>query len=92
MIKNVSNEQAFWFCNSKGWVGKIAHNVDEFSKDVKSVPTDSLEFHLRDDKNDFEAWLKNSLQEKRLSKKMTQIKKQKLRGEELRKALEALFV
>jgi hypothetical protein len=91
MEKNVSNEQAFWFCNRNGWVGKIAHNLDEFSKEIKNVPVDSLEFHIREDKNDFESWLKNVLQEKRLSKKMTHIKKQGLKGEELRKALINLF-
>ena len=91
MTKNVSNDQAFWFCNRSGWAGKIAHNLDEFSKEVKNVPLESLEFHLRDDRNDFETWLKNVMQEKRLSKKMAQIKKQGLKGEELRKALVSLF-
>jgi len=91
MEKNVSNEKAFWFCNSNGWVGKIAHNLNEFSKDIKSVSVDSLEFHLRDDKNDFEVWLRDILKEKRLSKKTAKIKKQNLKGEELRKALIGLF-
>jgi len=91
MSKSVSKEQAFWFCNNKGWIGHIAHTVDEFSKEVKAVPTDSLEFHLRESKNDFESWMANVMQEKRLAKKMAQIKKQGLRGEDLRKALVALF-
>ena len=91
MEKNVSNEKAFWFCNKKGWVGKIAHNLDEFSREIKNVPADSLEFHIRDDKNDFEVWLRDILQEKRLSKKTAKIKKQSLKGEELKKALINLF-
>lgn len=91
MEKNVSNEKAFWFCNRNGWIGKIAHNLDEFSREIKNVPTDSLEFHIRDDKNDFEIWLRDILQEKRLSKKTAKIKKQSLKGEELRKALISLF-
>jgi hypothetical protein len=91
MEKNVSNEKAFWFCNRNGWVGKIAHNLDEFSREINSVPIDSLEFHVRDDKNDFEVWLRDVLQEKRLSKKIAKIKKQGLKGEELRKALISLF-
>lgn len=91
MEKNVSNEQAFWFCNKNGWVGKIAHSLNEFAKEVKSVPVESLEFHLRDDKNDFQAWLGNVLHEKRLSKKMAKIKKDGFKGEELRKAMVNLF-
>jgi len=91
MEKNVPNERAFWFCNSKGWVGKVAHNLYEFSNEIKNVPADSLEFHIRGDKNDFEVWLRDVLQEKRISKKMAKIKKQGLKGEELRKALIGLF-
>lgn len=91
MTKTVSKEHAFWFCNNKGWVGQIAHNLDEFSNQVKIVPMESLEFHLRDGKNDFEVWLTNIMQEKRLAKRAAKIKKEGLRGEELRKALISLF-
>ena len=91
MSNIVHEKQAFWFCNNKGWIGHIAHSLDEFSNEVKAVPIDSLEFHFRDGKNDFEAWLINVMQEKRLAKKMSQIKKQGLRGEELRKTLVSIF-
>ncbi len=91
MAKTVSKEHAFWFCNHKGWIGQIAHNLDEFSNQVKVVSIESLEFHLRDGKNDFEAWLANVMQEKRLAKRAAKIKKEDLRGEELRKALISLF-
>jgi hypothetical protein len=91
MSKTVLNNQAFWFCSHSKWVGQIAHNLDEFAKEVKIVPADSLEFHLRDDKNDFEAWLINVMQEKRLAKRVSKIKKQSLKGEDLRKALISLF-
>jgi hypothetical protein len=91
MSKTVSKEQAFWFCNSKGWVGRIAHSLEEFAKEIKVVPIESLEFHLRDGKNDFEAWLSSVMQEKRLAKRIAKIKKEGPRGEELRKALVSLF-
>ena len=91
MSKHVPNNQAFWFCTHSGWAGQIAHNLDEFAKDIKSVSAESLEFHLRDNKNDFEAWLKEIMQEKRLSKQIAKIKKQGLKGEDLRKALINLF-
>ncbi|MEM5778259.1 MAG: DUF5752 family protein [Candidatus Aenigmatarchaeota archaeon] len=93
MAKTVVNDekQAFWFCNQSGWIGQIAHSLEEFANQIKIVPTDCLEFHLRDDKNDFEAWLANVLKEKRIAKKIVNIKKQGLKGEELRKALISLF-
>jgi hypothetical protein len=91
MSKNVSKEHAFWFCNRHGWVGQIAHSLDEFANQVKVVPIESLEFHLRDGRNDFEAWLVNVMQEKRLAKRAAKIKKEGFRGEDLRKALIGLF-
>lgn len=91
MSKSVSNNQAFWFCSHNKWIGQIAHNLDEFAKEIKVVPVDSLEFHLRDNKNDFEAWLINIMQEKRLAKRVAKIKKQDLKGEDLRKSLISLF-
>jgi len=91
MTKVVSENQAFWFCNNKGWVGHIARSIEEFSKEVKTVPIESLEFHLRDGRNDFESWMMGIMQEKRLAKGLLKIKKQGLRGEELRKALISLF-
>jgi hypothetical protein len=91
MAKILSDNQAFWFCNSNGCVGQIAHSIEEFAEHLKSVPIESIEFHLREDKNDFEAWLSNILSRKRLSKKMVLLKMQGLRGEDLRKALLKLF-
>lgn len=91
MSKNVSNNQAFWFCTQRGWAGQIAHNLEEFSNQVKTVPIESLEFHLRENKNDFEAWLRDVMQEKKLAKAMTKIKKQSLKGEELRNKIFNLF-
>ena len=90
MAKNVSNETAFWFCTTSGSIGKIAHNLHEFAECLRTVPTESLEFHLRDDKNDFEAWLKKIMGETKLAKSFTRIKSKNLRGNELRKALEKI--
>jgi hypothetical protein len=91
MAKDLPDDQAFWFSSSSGCVGQIAHSLEEFVQHLKSVPVESLEFHMREDKNDFEAWLSNILSKKRLSKKMVVLKMQGLRGEDLRKALVKLF-
>jgi hypothetical protein len=91
MAKTISEDQAFWFCSSNGWVGQIAHSLEEFSEHIKNVPIECLEFHLREDKNDFEAWMSSVLSKKRLSKKLVLLKMQGLKGEELRKGLVKLF-
>jgi len=84
MGKNVSNDRAFWFCTSSGSIGKIAHNLSEFSEFLKTVPVESLEFHLRNNKNDFEAWLKGTMEEPKFAASMKRIKKKNIRGNDLR--------
>lgn len=75
MSKNVSNDKAFWFCTNSGFTGKIAHNLAEFSESLQTVTIESLEFHLRDDKNDFETWLKKVMEEPKFAASMKRIKK-----------------
>jgi len=87
MTKQVSDDKAFWFCNSSGCIGKGAHNLREFSDLLRTVPTDSLEFHFRDGKNDFEAWLTSIMQEPVLAEEVKIIKNRSLRGEALKSSI-----
>jgi len=87
VVKEVKDDKAFWFCNSSGSLGKVAHSIKEFSEDLKTVPVSSLEFHLRDNKNDFEAWLKQIMEEPKLASGMKRIKSKGLKGEELKSSI-----
>jgi len=87
MVKQVSNDKAFWFCTKSGFAGKIAHNLFEFSDAIKTVPVESLEFHLRDNKNDFEAWLSKIMEEPKLAEEMKKIKVKNVKGDALRSSL-----
>lgn len=87
MSKEVSDDKAFWFCNNSGCIGKAAHSLQEFSKSLRTVPTDSIEFHLRGDKNDFEAWLVNVMEEPRLAEEIKIIKSKGLKGEALKNSI-----
>jgi hypothetical protein len=87
MAKDVSEDKAFWFCSSAGFAGKTARNLTEFSEGLKAVPVESLEFHLREDKNDFEAWLKEIMEEPRLADSVKRIKKKGLKGEALQASM-----
>jgi hypothetical protein len=87
MTKEVPEDKAFWFCSSVGFVGKTARSLTEFSECIKAVPVDSLEFHLRDGKNDFEAWLKEIMREPKLADSVKRIKKKNLKGEELKASM-----
>jgi hypothetical protein len=87
MTKEVSDDKAFWFCNQSGPVGKMARNLTEFSDCLSNVPVDSLEFHLREDKNDFEAWLKDIMEEPKLAASVKRIKNKSLKGEALKASM-----
>ena len=87
MAKNVSDDKAFWFCNRSGCVGKAAHSISEFSENIRTVPTDSLEFHLRGNKNDFEEWLTKIMEEPKLAEEFKKIKSKGLKGEALKVAI-----
>ena len=90
MEKNVSNNRAFWFCTTSGFTGKIAHNLSEFLECLKTVPVESLEFHLRDNKNDFETWLKGTMDEPKFAASMRRIKKKGVKGDALRTSINRL--
>jgi len=87
MVKQVSDDKAFWFCKSSGSIGKGAHNLIEFSECIKTVPVESLEFHLRDNKNDFEAWLIKIMGEPKLAEEVRSIKSKGIKGETLKASM-----
>jgi hypothetical protein len=91
MAKNVSDNQAFWFSTDSGSVGFVAHDLKELKEGFRKAPMKSIKFHLREDKNDFEAWLRNVMEENELADKIVRIKedvsKGSLRGVALRKTL-----
>ena len=91
MTRFVSDNEAFWFSTETGNEGFVAHDVKEFKEGLRKVPMKSIKFHLRDDKNDFEAWLRNIMQENTLADSAVKIKqdflKGSLKGVALRKTL-----
>jgi hypothetical protein len=90
MAKQVSDDKAFWFCKSSGSIGKGAHNLTEFSQCIRTVPVESLEFHLRENKNDFEAWLIRIMEEPKLAEEVRSIKSKGLKGEALKVSMNKL--
>lgn len=87
----VGDDQAFWFKDWDGNVVFVAHNVKEFKKALKVVPESCLEFHLREDKNDFSAWLENVMNQKAVAERIQAVKALDLKGEELRRSLLKCF-
>ncbi|RLG21069.1 hypothetical protein DRN74_03465 [Candidatus Micrarchaeota archaeon] len=85
--KKVSNDKAFYFNTWQGFTGIKAKSLEEFKKAIKVVPIESLYYHLREDKNDFSAWLRGVLNEKKIADEIDKIKSEMLEGEHLRRAI-----
>ena len=91
MAKNVSDDQAFWFSADSGSVGFVAHDLKELKEGFRKASMKSIKFHFREDKNDFEAWLRNIMEEHEIADNFVRIKedfsKGSLKGVALRKTL-----
>jgi hypothetical protein len=91
MSKTVSDKQAFWFCTEAGSADFVAHDLEELKKGFRKAPMKSIKFHFRDGKNDFEAWLRNVMEENQLADDVARIKEEfskgYLKGVALRKTL-----
>jgi hypothetical protein len=91
MSKFVSDNEAFWFSTDGGNAGFVAHDLKELKEGFRKAPMKSIKFHLRDDKNDFEIWLRNVMQENTIADNVARIKddfaKGSLKGVALRKTL-----
>ena len=81
--KILDDQQAFYFYSSIGnYTGHKAHSLKEFEQAFFKVNQTSLEFHLF--REDFEKWIRFSLKEEALAKKVEALRKQNIRGKLLR--------
>jgi len=81
--------EPFLFYEGKGekqFTGLMIWSLKGFSKIIKKVSLKSITFH--NSNGDFENWVEYSLRNQKLAEKFREIRLSKLRGEELRKALE----
>ena len=66
-------------------LGVQAHSLLEFLEAVRKVEVGSLEFHLQ--RGDFERWIREVLGLAFLSSRISSLRKEGVKGEELRKRL-----
>ena len=79
----LNDKEAFYFYTSIGnFTGYKAHSLKEFEQILCRVEQKSLEFHLF--REDFEKWIRISLKEEELAKKVEALRKQNIKGKLLR--------
>ncbi|MGB3851977.1 MAG: HAD-IIB family hydrolase [Tunicatimonas sp.] len=67
---------------------KPAASLWEFSEILPQLPHDTIEYHLENE--DFERWLKDTLHDRELAKRLRKLARRNIRGEELRQKLSEL--
>jgi len=81
-----THEKPFYFFTDYGkYTGVLASSITSFLEAVTVVEAKSLEFHLY--RRDFERWIRDVIQAPLLAEEVATLRKQMLRGEELRAGL-----
>jgi len=89
ILRTVPPDQSFLFFEDTGkYTGKLAANLADFWENVKTIDIKSVTFHF--ERGDYERWIKETLHDAELARKLKRIKKS-CSGEELRnKILQAV--
>lgn len=69
-------EMAFYFNNPVKGEGAFARNLDEFLDTLKEAPQEVVDFHMREDVNDFEDWVRNVIKDMELAEELRKIKEE----------------
>ncbi|MFH1181557.1 MAG: DUF5752 family protein [Candidatus Woesearchaeota archaeon] len=87
ILGKVPAMKSFWLC-----INLELRSLPELSVALESIDDDVFRYHVSKDKNDFEAWIRDVLQDKELAREIARVKtketllrKIRERSEELRK-------
>jgi len=82
-------EKAFYFNNPARGEGTFVRSLEEFLETLKEAPQEVVDFHMREDVNDFENWMRNVIKDIALADELKRIKEEKgADRDELVKAVE----
>jgi hypothetical protein len=89
ILRTLPREKAFYFFTSIGnYTGESATSLKEFIEKINQVNVKSLEFHFY--RGDFEKWITEVLEDKRLAEDIGRLQKTNLLGDHLRNQLYAI--
>ena len=86
ILRELTKNEAFYFFTSLGdYTGECAISLGDFVRKIKEVDIRSIGFHLN--REDFENWFTQTLEDKELAQEIKKLQKQNLSGEPLRQKL-----
>jgi hypothetical protein len=81
-LRTVPPDQSFLFFEDIGkYTGRLAANLADFCENMKTIDIKSVTFHF--ERGDYERWIRETLHDAELARKLKRIKKSSS-GEELR--------
>jgi len=82
ILRTVPPDQSFLFFEDIGkYTGRLAANLDDFCENMKTIDIASVTFHF--ERGDYERWIRETLHDAELARKLKRIKKSRS-GEQLR--------
>ena len=85
ILRTVPPDQSFLFFEDIGkYTGILAANLADFCENIKAIDIKSVTFHFR--RGDYERWIRETLHDHELARKLKRMKKSNA-GEELRKKI-----
>jgi len=82
ILRTVPPDQSFLFFEDIGeYTGRLARNLDDFFEIINQIDVKSVTFHFG--RGDFDKWIRGSLHDAQLARRLKRIKKS-ASGEELR--------
>lgn len=69
ILMKVPAQVSFWLCTNEQ-----LRNLDELSIALKKANDEVFRYHVNRDKNDFEAWIRETIKDKELAREISRIK------------------
>ena len=88
ILRTVSPNQSFLFFEDIGkYTGRMATNLAEFCEGIKTIDIESVIFHF--ERGDYERWIKETLHDAKLARRLKRIKNSNSEEELRNKILQA---
>ncbi len=86
-LKKTADDEAFYFCNEKGFLNIKANSIEEALEKIKNIDESSINYHLKN--GHFQKWIVDIFRDDALSRKVDRLsKKESIKKEDLVNVLE----
>ncbi|MBI2145175.1 hypothetical protein HYU18_02525 [Candidatus Woesearchaeota archaeon] len=85
ILARVPTQASFWLCTNEN-----LRSISEISKALQEASDDVFRYHVNRDKNDFEAWIRDTVKDKDLAREIARVKTRETLIRKISERVEAL--